>query len=264
MDIGLNHEQVALNMDTGEYIPLMQNKQHYLNSNLLFEYTQILSRQKAKFGQNYFNRQEQVNENMAYDVFRMAIEVFLHWTPEQALARLDKRIIAKMRLDLVMNYMKLPFECEFNDDYTWILHKLYPDKIRYDQEEHVIRIYHQILNGNKYKWPKWYFSDADGHERAYICLRYMISHNMHYDTPQDLYEQFITGDGQALINRLGLKTVAKDEFEDPITYLYKAMFEDTGDEFTYHFYKVKYYYMQAQKHEERFNKEERLAIRSSS
>lgn len=245
------------------YLPALEKEsRRFINSNLLFEYTQILSKQKAKFGQNYFNRQEQVNENMAYDVFRMAIEVFLHWTPEQALARLDKQIIEKMRLDLVMRYMKLPFECEFNDDYTWILHKLYPDKIRYDQQEHVIRIYHQILNGNKYKWPKWYFSDADGHERAYICLRYMISHNMHYDTPAELYEQFITGNGQQLMTKLGLKTVAKDEFEDPITFVYQAMFQDDDDEFTYHFYKVKYYYMQAQKREQQFNRNDKVAMSS--
>ena len=232
----------------------------YTHSNLLVEYTMILAGQKAKFGQEYFSKQQETNEGLAYEVFKMAIETFLHWSPEQALARMDKSIIERMRLDLVMKYMKLPFECEFNDDYAWILHKIYPDQIPYDQEEHVIKIYKEILNGNKYKWPKWYFSEADGHERAYICLRHMIEHNMHFDSVEDLYEQFISGDGVTLMNKLGLKVVAKNEFSDPITYLYEAMFQNDPDpkqDYLYHYYKVKYYYLKAKADERILLRQER-------
>lgn len=230
----------------------------YAHSNLLAEYTMILAKQKAKFGQEFFSKQQDTNENLAYEVFKMAIETFLHWSPDQALARMDKQIIEQMRLDLVMKYMKLPYECEFNDDYTWILHKIYPEQIYYDQEEHVLRIYEKILNGEKYKWPKWYFSEADGHERAYICLRHMINYNMHYNSPEDLYEQFTTGDGITLMNKMGLKVVAKNEFSDPITYLYEAMFAgDPDQEFLYHYYRVKYYYLKAKAEEKLLQRQER-------
>ncbi len=233
----------------------------YEHTNLLLEYTLILAGQKAKFGQEYFSKQEKTDESLAYEVFQMAIETFLHWSPEQALARLDRKVVEKMKLDLVMSYMKLPPECEFNDDYTWILHKLYPDKIYYSEEEHVLRIYEKILSGEKYKWPKWYFSEADGHERAYICLRHMISHNMHYETPEELYEQFVTGKGTLLMNQLGLRTVVKDEFSDPITFLYEAMFaDDPTQDFLYHYYKVKYFYKKAKDLEKQFTRQERHLI----
>ena len=224
----------------------------YHNTNLLLEYTMILAKQKAKFGQEYFSKQQDINENTAYEVFRMAIEVFLHWTPEQALSRLTKEVVDRMRLDLVMSYMRLPYECLFNNDYTWILHKLYPDQIRYDQEVHVLRIYDKILSGEKYKWPKWYFSEAEGHERAYICLRHMVNYNMHYTTPEDLFKQFADGEGLTLLNKLGLKTVVKNEFSDPVAFLYEAMFANSDQdfeniEFLYHYYRVKYYYDRAKK-----------------
>ncbi len=221
----------------------------YSNPNLLKEYTLILAGQKTKFGQEYLSHHGSNNEALTYEIFKMAIETFLHWTPEQALKRLNLDVIKRMRLDFVMKYMNLPYECEYNEDYTWILHKLYPEVIDYDQETHIIGIYKKILSGEKYKWPKWYFSNADGHERACICLRYMIEHNMHYETPQELYEQFISSSstGIKLMNQLGLKTVVHDEFADPIVFVHEAMFPDDNDGFLYHYYRVQYYYNKAKK-----------------
>ncbi len=217
----------------------------YQNRNLLYEYSQILAKQKAKFSKAYLSKQDEVNELYAYDVFKMAIEVFLHWSPEQALVRLNAEVVKKMRLDLVMPYMKLPPEVEFNDDYTWILHKLYPERIHYDEAEHVIKIYDKIISGEKYKWPKWYFSEAEGHERACICLRHMIDYNMHYESEEDLYRQFVNGEGTKLMNKLGLKTVIQNEFRDPITFLHEAMFKNTGNDTLYHYYLVQYHFLRA-------------------
>lgn len=226
----------------------------YINRNLLHEYTLILAKQKSVFGSYYFAKQENGDPQFGYDVFKMAIEIFLRWTPEQALKRLTPAIIKKMRLDLVMPYMQLPPECLFNDDYTWILHTIYPDHIPYNEEDCIISIYDKILKGEKYKWPKWYFSNAEGHARACVCLRYMIEHVMSYDSLEELYDQFASGEGLKMINKYGLKNVVFNEFGDPVTFLHETLSAEERQIQKYHYYKTKYYYLKAQKEQEKLAK----------
>ncbi|ADL36263.1 hypothetical protein bpr_II326 (plasmid) [Butyrivibrio proteoclasticus B316] len=224
----------------------------YQNRTLIHEYTQILCGSKSKFSNPFFSKQNrQRGEQYAYELFRIAIEIFLHWTPEQANKRLNQEVIKKMRLDIALSYIDLPDEALASNDYSWILHKLYPD-IPYNMEGQTLAIYDAVLNGTRNKWPKNFFEGIEGYDRACICLRKMIETHMHWDNLEDLHRQFATGEGSKMLRQYRLNKIMGIVFGDPLSYLYAALPDEQKDPFLYHYYSVIYFYEQEKKQEARF------------
>ncbi len=226
----------------------------YPNRTLIHEYTQILCGAKSKFSDPYFSKRNKARgEQYAYELFRIAIEIFLHWTPEQASKRLNQEVIKKMRLDIALSYINLPDEALASNDYSWILHKLYPE-IPYNIEEQTIAVYDAVLSGKRNKWPKNYFEGIEGYDRACICLRKMIETHMHWDNVEDLHKQFAGNEGMKMLKQYRLNKIMSTIFGDPLSYLYAALPPEQRDPFIYHYYSVQYFYEQEKHQEAKFLK----------
>lgn len=214
-----------------------------INKMLLHDYTQILMGQKEKYTGGIFSKSSTLEQKRyALDLFHYAFEIFLHWTPEEVSKKIDTNVLKKMKLYGVMEYMDLPPEVIEEEDYSYIVNKMYPN-IPYDIDSLTIKVYKGILSKERYKFPKNYFFGLDGSKRACTCLRYVIDHSELsgvFHSSEDLYKFFASPDGEKVIVRNHLKTVLRGEFSDPVTYLHYTLNENERNELYYHYYRFLY------------------------
>ncbi len=217
-----------------------------VNKGLLYEYTNILMGQSSAFSAAYFSRGSITNPLMAIEVFRYAIEVFLHWTPEEAVTMLNNDVMKEMHLDKIKSYLPIPYGFDYRDDYRWLVHLVYPSKVPYNEEDAVIDTYKAVLkgkaNGGLSKFPKGYFDGKSGRERAFICLRYFINLKGNFNNMEEAYAFFASPEGTKAINSNGLKLVLRDVFQSPVQFFHKSLPADQRDEFLFHYYEFQYRY----------------------
>lgn len=229
-----------------------------MNKGLLYEYTGILNGSVNGFSQIYFNNGRRDASKNALEVIRYAVEIFLHWTPEQTKAYLDEKVIGKMKLDKAAGFIDYPAGLDPNKDYWYISHLLYPDIIPFSEEDVTIKIYQDILkdveDGGRYRFPKGFFDGIDGRKRAKICLRYLIHHYESFDNTKDMYRYFSTRSAINDLNRYGLKLVWKNVFDSPVIFLHESLKDDEKNEFLFHYYEFLYRFDEYRYMKDRVNK----------
>ena len=226
------------------------------NKGLLYEYTNILTGQNVSFPAAYFTKGSNgKNETSAIAVFKYAFEIFLHWTPIDAKNMLNWDIIKKMSLDRVIGYLNVPAGVKMNEDFAYIVHVIYPEVVPYNENKFTSKVYESVLKGkDEYgngisKFPKKFFDNSEGVQRACVCLRHMIEHYMLFtDGVHEMYEYFSTPDAVKAIDQYKLKLVLKDVFLGaPVRYLHLSLPDQDKDEFDYHFYSFLYEYDRAKR-----------------
>lgn len=217
-----------------------------INRKLLNEYTHILMGEQTKYSKDFFIKKlgSTANDTYALEVFRYAFEIFLGWSPEEAGNRICPEVIKMMKLDMVMNYLKLPPEVLKEEDYKYIVYRLYP-QINYDIENLTIKVFKDVLSGKRERFSKNYFVGRDGKKRAYICLLWLINKpefpEIFYSS-EDIYKYFsIPSKGEKFLNSNKLQNVMKKEFGDPVSYIHEALDSSEKNEFYYHYYKFQYF-----------------------
>lgn len=213
---------------------------------LLFEYIKILLGKTSSFSSVYFSRGVMGNNRTALEVFRYAIEYFLHWTPEQTKTYLNADVIKKLKLDKVMVYVSFPPGLDLTQDYWYIAHLLYPKQIPCSLEDTTLYVYKRLLKGPKdgglYRFPKHFFDGNDGRKRACICFRYLLAHYEVFDDIKSMYEFFSTEKGEKELDKYGLRLVWRNVFESPVLYLHETLPVSQRNELYYHFYECQYQY----------------------
>lgn len=218
----------------------------FYGKGLLYEYTQILLGESTSFSSSYFGSHSVDNKGFAEFIFRQAIEVFLHWTPQEAQVKMNDRIVKEMKLEKALRYMDLPPEIERSRDYAMIVALLYPNELHINQEQLVIDTYESVLkgqeNGGLYKFPKYYFDGLTGRMRGHICMRYLLEHKCSFHSSREMYEFFSTEAGTSLLNSNALKVVLRDVFHSPVLFLHESLPASLQDEYWYHYYEFQYRY----------------------
>ena len=202
------------------------------NSGILYEYELILLNKKLSFPPYYFSFSPENNERMALQVFQYAIEHFLRWSPEEANAYLTYDKIKLMKLDTLLRYIRFPAELTPEIDTFYVVHLLYPKKVKFDEKELILRVYKQVLNGDLYKFPKEYWI-----MRACTCLQYMISTYFGFTNVKDIYSFFSTSDGTKALKKYRLYAICVDAFVYPIDFVNEALPPQQRNEFWYNYYR---------------------------
>lgn len=230
------------------------NEKNY-NKGLLFEYIKVLEGQASTFSNVYFIKGSEKNHESALQIFRFAIEYFLHWKPEDAEKQLNQDIISKMRLEKVYKYINFPPELDPEKDYWYVAHLLYPSKIRYDMEQLALDIYKKVLLGkdNKglYKFPKHFFDGADGRLKATVCLHYLIDKYEVFGSVKEMYAYFASDKGRKDLDDHALRLVWRNVFTSPVIYLHETLPAEQRNEFWFHYYEFVFRYQEEEKNEKR-------------
>lgn len=231
-------------------------KSPVIDKGLLYEYINIHSGAAKNFSSAYFSGGPSRNHEIALRVIKYAVEIFLHWTPEEVKNYLNKDVIEDMKLKRVMSYISFPPGLDPNKDYWYIAHMLYPDELPFSMEDVTLFVYKRLLrgieSGKSVKIPKFMFDNHDGRQRAQLCFRYLLSHYIPFKTPEDAYAFFASSRGEQELNKYGLTLVWKNIFGSPVSFLHNSLPQEKRNDFLYHYYEFQYRYREMNSNRKRF------------
>lgn len=212
------------------------------NETLYYEYEQILIGNKDAFTPCFFKYGDKTSHTYAMIVLRFAVEKYLRWNPYDMKDLISKEIIDLMKLNSIMKYINFPIEVNKDEDYYILAALAYPNIIKIDTKELVLRTYKDVLNDKISKFPKEYLTGFDGIMRAGICLQHIIKKHYGFSSNQELYAFFISPDCIKALKKYRLNNISNEMFEYPIDFLHESLPSYQKDEFLYNFYKFLYIY----------------------
>lgn len=209
--------------------------------NLFVEYDDIMIGKRTGFSNTYFRKGSSRNMEHALRVMRYAFDRYLRWNPTVLKRRLNKKIMVKMHLQVLMQYINYPIEYDKDKDYYYLVSLLYY-RHRLDNRSITIHTYEKLLDGSITKYPKDYFMGTEGLIKAGFCLQYMIEH--YIMSPgldiNTLYYIFASEEGYKALKKYRLLSISRDAFETPVDFLHFVLPTDQKNSLLLHYYKYKY------------------------
>ncbi len=180
-----------------------------------------------------------MNEKYSIELLMFAIEQVLCWTPAQAMERLTTEIIKKLKLEFIVSqYTNCPKGVLFDDDYSYLVHKMYPKQTVYNFESSVIKSYSNVINGKVKGFNKKFFVGVEGKKRALVCMRYIVNNYCVGFTIEELYRFFSTADGSNFIKNNKLKLPRKLLFNSNVEFLHYSLPSESRNDWFYHYYQA--------------------------
>ncbi len=206
----------------------------------IYEYEQLLMGQRNDF-QISFKGNAVENRVEVGNIWRYAITKLLGWTPQEALKYLTNEIVDALLLNKTFVGLNYDREHTFIADYRFILQYAFPKEIKYDMYAEAIAEYERVAklgiwknDKSNYKFPKSFFTDENGPERAKILFRYAVNIYLGDTNPDDRYK-FFANKSRATrwINAKKLSKPLKVMYESPLEFYHDAIPFREKDEFLY-------------------------------
>ena len=194
-----------------------------IDRSLILEYDELLIGNRRTMNPEFFVYGEYTNELMALEIMRYAFRTYLRWDDYTLRDMLDYNLLKRLKLTGLLRFIRFPPELNPQKDLFYIAWRLYPRTVNYSYEERVFKVYKDMLDGNISKFPKEYFSGADGRKRAVLCFRYMLEHMAPFNSVIDMYRHFGSTAGAQTLKRTKLFVVGSDLFGQPVDYLHYSL-----------------------------------------
>ena len=207
-------------------------------SSLIYEYQQVLlgKTKTGRVANELWEDNEIYNHEIAVQFLKeYIIEKLLKWTPREMYAKFDEDIVSRLYLKPILAKIIIPTEAT-RTDYFVYAHVLYPDVISFDFLSMTIKMYNRVLAGVVKRYPRGFFSDHQGRERAIICLRYVLEQKNAFADLENMYRQFTGENSKKLIENHKLTLALDYQFDTPLQYLDAALYPNERDEFLMTFY----------------------------
>ena len=219
---------------------------------LQIEYENIILGKKRNYSSAIFGSpNKEINQKNAICIMKYAFESFLNWSPEDVKRLINPKIIRLMKLENVIKYIQFPGELNPKTDLFYIAHLMYPNIIHYNSREITLKVYKDILNKKIYRFPKDFFEDDEGVNRARLCFRYMVQNYFHFHNLEEMYEYFASSKGKKALKEYQLLSVCDVLYSHPLDYMHDSLIEEQQDEFLYNYLKFEIEYGKAElKYEE--------------
>jgi hypothetical protein len=182
----------------------------------------------------------------AVEILRYAFVTLLKWTPEICVKAINKEILETMKLTNLFRYLQMPEEYNGEIDPRFFANLIFPDKVSFDRDQLVINIYKDVLSERlvecggvvrKKGYPKKFFQDENGYQRATICMNYALKSDQFKDL-EDVYSR-LSDPSRKFIKDHKL-SLAECNFETPIDFLHESLSEEQQDDFFFAYYKYRY------------------------
>lgn len=210
---------------------------------LYVEYEKLLLGKKRNLPGSFWNQNPTVSYQNALIIIRYAVEKLLCWTPLDVANALTLEMMHKMKLHVLLKYLDIPAVYESGFDAHYIAHILYPREIPYNHAQATLEIYQRVISDEARAYPKRFFHDEEGIQRARICLSYVLRNKLFFSSIEDMYERFASSEGQQILIQFHL-TAAAILFETPIDYLHQSLSETQRNDFLYNYHKFQIMYHQ--------------------
>lgn len=194
-----------------------------IDRSLILEYDELLIGNRRTMNPEFFVYGEYTNELMALEIMKYAFKTYLRWDEYEIRDRLDINLLRRLKLTGLLRLVRFPPELNPQKDLFYIAWRIFPNTVNYSYEERVYRVYKDTLDGTISKFPKEYFSGADGRKRAILCFRYMLEHIEPFNSIADMYRHFGSNAGVQTLKRSKLFVVGADLFGQPVDYLHYSL-----------------------------------------
>ncbi len=203
---------------------------------IIYEYEEVLLGKKAIICLDFFQKNaKELNEKQALAVFRYAFEVYLRWSPIQIRENITKELLEKMKLTQLIRYLQFPAEINPEKDCYYIANIMYPYLLDIDFKKNVLHVFKESLK-NKEKLPKEFLSEAIGEIRANICMQYILSEKMYFETTEELYYYFYSKKGIQELKKYKLYGAIGNFYNSPLEFMHFSLPQAQKNEFLYHYY----------------------------
>ena len=140
---------------------------------------------------------EQTSEK-ALRIVKWVIEELLEWTPQQAMDHFGDKEVNAYKLKGIIKKIIIPEEMG-HSNYQYILSLIFPDKIKYNPSEGIIKMWDEILSGERKRFQYNIFNDEEGKKRACILLNEFNNRYLPVSGIEELYREY---SNSAKINKL--------------------------------------------------------------
>lgn len=167
-------------------------------------------------------------------IVRWVIEDMLGWTPQEAKEHFGEKEIKTFKLSGIAKKIIYPDDIS-RKDYPYLISILYPDVIRYDATEGIIKLWDMLLTGIEIKkFPPNLFVGESGKERVYTLLN---EFNKRYIPAKDIPDLYRIYSNSAMINKklneAKLYQSLSKYYTYPIEILHRMLRELLGEEDDY-------------------------------
>lgn len=204
---------------------------------ILYEYNEYLLGNIENLSRHFFRMEKRYLHELILCVLKYVFEDLMKWSPYDVRDRLNDEVIDALKLRVLIEKLDLPGEIDPTCDYFYIAHLLYPNIIRFNDDELNIKIYKERLVGKRNKLPKRYFEGADGEYRASLCLRYITHENLAFKDKKDIYLYFESSEGTKFLKEVGLSQICTNKFPTKLDYLQSSLLREEQDDFWYNYCK---------------------------
>lgn len=174
-------------------------------------------------------------EDRTLSLFRYVFEDLLQWTPYMIRDYISWDLIRWLKLDIAVNKIEFPVELDKNKDLFYIAHLLYPNLISYRRREYTLSLYNKVMNKEKRKFPKDFFSAKNGQENLKICFLYCVEQNLFDLSLKEQYMFFADlPKATVFLKKTGLR-VPYYRFYRTVLDLFHDSLEQRANEFYYQY-----------------------------
>lgn len=186
---------------------------------VIMVYEKLLNGKAKALSQFFF--QTGKTETRIKILLQYVIEQKMGITPEEAVKQLTMDVMTEYKIKGVLKYIPCPDEYGPND-LAYVVYYAYPDLPQPSCEELAIKVYNQVLSGERKNFPKNYFiSSSYGDRRALTCFRYLCEEVLKYDKKQ-IVEHFGTSEGLTILSQYKLKIIMNMVFSSTTDLLENA------------------------------------------
>jgi hypothetical protein len=164
------------------------------------------------------------------DILRYVFEYYLGMTHTDVRDRLTLDVLKSLKLMPFVKRVPCPEELDENKDLFYIAFRLYPETRTANAADLVKKVYFEVAEGKRDKYPRLFFDSAGGWARAKICLLAMIGEYLPLSDIGELYAFFADGRKAAeTLEKRKLMTPLRDMFDTPLEYLHESLPEKTEE-----------------------------------
>lgn len=192
------------------------------NIGLIMEYEDILLGKRKDFSSEYMGKTAITKD--IKEILKYVYEDLLHWSPKTIRDYNNTELVERLHLTRPIKKIPFPAELTPEEDLFYIAKFLYPDKIKCSKKNLTLRVYERVMNGDLAKFPKKFFSDAEGELNLNICFQYVVAQQLQVESIEDLYEYFSDKDkGVEFLKTNRLHGPFLDYYEYPIDLLHESL-----------------------------------------
>lgn len=164
------------------------------------------------------------NRDIGY-LCRYACEYYLRWGPEEAIQKLSRPVLRMMKLDNLVEGMRVPPEISPPEKRIYLYTLMYSEYLgKVPKEFFVTAIYQSVLMGRRKEFPHGFFSGGYGAEQnARICLMYALQVFAGCRTSGDCIRFMASRQAVPFLKEKKLYYIMKRRYRSPGAYVNDAL-----------------------------------------